>query len=82
MSSIALAKAGDLFHAVPSYGWRATRRKVIFYAYILESVSHPREYYRGHALPPEVSTVAVDAHVSARNKVMRRTESSVPNNTP
>lgn len=49
VSSVALAKE-DWYGRVPGYGWQAIKifQTLMFYAYILQSVSHPREYYRGH----------------------------------
>ena len=33
---------------VPCYGWQAISFNFMFYAYILESIEKPGEYYRGH----------------------------------
>jgi predicted GIY-YIG superfamily endonuclease len=33
---------------VPSYGWQAISLIPMFYAYILESLAKPGEFYRGH----------------------------------
>ncbi len=51
VSSVASAKEDDFWHAVPSYGWQAIQKRKtsrMFYAYILQSIQNPSQYYRGH----------------------------------
>src|SRR5436309_13623230 len=54
----ALAKEGRLWQNVPSYGWQANftfqrllqivKQGLMFYAYVLQSLTDPTQFYRGH----------------------------------
>jgi predicted GIY-YIG superfamily endonuclease len=56
--SVAFSEGGPASHKVPSYGWQAIQliftlnsliNKPMFYAYVLQSINFPNEFYRDHS---------------------------------